>query len=100
MKFGGIISEIFGEYTEKVYLSTRYKKTITMIADKIEYIIMLIKLFAKRFGLSYMQAFQYISLHEGIEYAEKHYNILHTLSFDDQVDGLAAFCHKKGGALI
>ena len=28
-----------------------------MIADKIEYIIMLIKLFARHFGLSYMQAF-------------------------------------------
>ena len=73
---------------------------ITMISDKIEYIIMLIKLFAKHFGLSYMQAFRYISLHDGIEYAEKHYNILHTLSFEDQVAGLAAFCHKKGGLLI
>ena len=53
-----------------------------MVADKIEYIIMLIKLFAKHFGLSYMQAFRYVSLHDGIEYAEKHYNILHTLPSD------------------
>ena len=70
-----------------------------MIADKIEYIIMLIKLFARHFGLSYMQAFRYVSLHDGIEYAERHYNILHTLSFEEQVEGLAAFCHKKGGLL-
>ncbi len=70
-----------------------------MIADKIEYIIMLIKLFVRHFGLSYMQAFRYVSLHDGIEYAERHYNILHTLSFEEQVEGLAAFCRKKGGLL-
>lgn len=46
-----------------------------MVADKIEYIIMLIKLFAKHFGLSYMQAFRYVSLHDGIEYTEKHYTL-------------------------
>ena len=71
-----------------------------MIRDKIEYIIMLVKLFAQHFGLSYLQAFRYISLLGGIESVEKHYDILHTLSFDDQVEGLAAFCHKKGGMLV
>lgn len=71
-----------------------------MISDKIEYIIMLIKLFAKHFGLSYREAYRYISIHEGIEYAETHYNVLHTLSFEDQVEGLAAYCHQKGGSLI
>ena len=44
-------------------------------------------------------AFRYVSLHDGIEYAERHYNILHTLSFEEQVEGLAAFCRKKGGLL-
>lgn len=83
-----------------VILRMNLYNIITMIADKIEYIIMLIKLFAKHFGLTYMQAFRYVSLHDGIEYAEKYYNILHTLSFEDQVEGLAAFCHKKGGLLI
>ena len=71
-----------------------------MIADKIEYIIMLVKLFARRFGLSYMQAFRYVCLHDGIEYAERHYNILHMLTFEDQVDALAAYCHRKGGLLV
>ena len=70
-----------------------------MVADKIEYIIMLVKLFAHHFGLSYMQAFRYICMHDGIEYAERHYGVLHTLSFDEQVEGLAAFCRQKGGRL-
>lgn len=71
-----------------------------MIADKIEHIIMLVKLFARRFELSYMQAFHYVCLHDGIEFAERHYNILHTLTFEDQVDALAAYCHRKGGLLV
>ena len=71
-----------------------------MVSAKIEYIIMLIKLFARHFGLSFQQAYRYVSIHQGIEYAEQHYNVLHTLSFEDQVEGLATHCHKKGGALI
>ena len=71
-----------------------------MVSSKIEYIIMLIKLFARHFGLSFQQAYRYVSIHQGIEYAEQHYNVLHTLSFEDQVEGLATYCHKKGGALI
>ena len=61
---------------------------------------MLIKLFARHFGLSFQQAYRYVSIHQGIEYAEQHYNVLHTLSFEDQVEGLATYCHKKGGTLI
>lgn len=71
-----------------------------MVSSKIEYIIMLIKLFARHFGLSFQQAYRYVSIHQGIEYAEQHYNVLHTLSFEDQVEGLATYCHKKGGTLI
>lgn len=71
-----------------------------MVSAKIEYIIRLIKLFARHFGLSFQQAYRYVSIHQGIEYAEQHYNVLHTLSFEDQVEGLATYCHKKGGALI
>ena len=71
-----------------------------MVSAKIEYIIMLIKLFARHFGLSFQQAYRYVSIHQGIEDAEQHYNVLHTLSFEDQVEGLATYCHKKGGTLI
>ena len=71
-----------------------------MIADKIEYIVMLVKLFARRFELSYMQAFRYVCLHDGIEFAVRHYNILHTLTFEDQVDALASYCHRKRGLLV
>ena len=37
-----------------------------MVSAKIEYIIMLIKLFARHFGLSFQQAYRYVSIHQGI----------------------------------
>ena len=33
----------------------------------------------------------------GVEMFEENYDILHTLSFSDMVDGMAAFCRRKGG---
>ena len=60
---------------------------------------MLLKLFARRYGLSGQQAYSYISQHNGVEYVEQHYNILHTLSFTDMVDSLTAFCRRNGGEL-
>lgn len=70
-----------------------------LIKEKIEFFLMLLKLFAQQYGLSNRQAYAYISEHNGVEYVEKHYNILHTLSFPDMVESLAAYCKKNGGNL-
>ena len=42
-----------------------------MVSDKIEYIIMLVKLFARHYGLTFLQAYHYVSQYGGIEYAER-----------------------------
>ena len=38
------------------------------------------------------------------EFAAKHtnrfYDVEHTFSFEDVVDDLTAYCHRKGGALV
>lgn len=70
-----------------------------MVKEKIEYIMMLIQLFARQHGLTFAQAYRYISRYHGIEYAEENYNILHTLSFAEQVEGLTSYCHNRGGKL-
>jgi len=71
-----------------------------MFEEKIDYILMLVRLFARHFGLSFLEAYRYISRYDGVEYSERHYDILHTLSFADQVEGLASFCHSRGGELM
>lgn len=67
--------------------------------DVFEYIIALINEFAKRFGLTEQQAYRYIHIHKGITFIEENYNAIHTLSFDDAVDGVAMYCKRNGGEL-
>ena len=67
--------------------------------DIIEYIIALINEFSKRYGLTEKQAYRYIRIHKGIAFIEEHYDIMHTLSFEDAVDGVALYCRKSGGIL-
>lgn len=66
---------------------------------KIDFLVALIAEFAKRFGLSSKEAYRYISRYGGVQMFFNHYDILHTLSFRDMVDGMAAFCQRHGGQL-
>ena len=69
------------------------------IRDIIEYIIALVNEFAKRFGLTEKQAYRYIRVHKGIAFIEENYGVIHTLSFEDAVDGVALYCRRTGGEL-
>lgn len=71
-----------------------------LLKDKVEYIVALVNEFAKRFGLTDVQAYRYISRFHGIDLIDQHYNIMHTLDFKDTVDSLASYCNRQGGALI
>ena len=67
--------------------------------DIFEYLIALINEFARKFGLSDKQAFNYINRHQGIDFVVKNYGILHTLDFDEAVDSVAQYCRRTGGEL-
>ena len=69
------------------------------IRDIIEYIIALVNEFAKRFGLTEMQAYRYIRMHKGVAFLEQNYGIIHTLDFSEAVDSVALYCRKNGGKL-
>ena len=70
------------------------------VKDKVEYIIALINEFAKRFRLTDVQAYRYVAHYKGIDMIDEHYNIMHTLDFDEMVNSLAIYCNRQGGALI
>lgn len=65
--------------------------------DIIEYIIAFISEFADKFGMTEPQAFNYIQQNKGISFIEKHYNVIHTLSFADAVENVALYCRRMGG---
>lgn len=71
------------------------KRTMNII----EYTIALVNEFAKRFGLSESDSFHYIDRYNGLALVEQCYDIMHTLSFADSVDGMASYCRRQGGML-
>lgn len=67
--------------------------------DKIEYTIMLVKLFAAQYQLTPVQAYRYISRFNGMAFIERNYGIMHTLSFQDMVQSVSDYCKRQGGLL-
>jgi len=70
-----------------------------MVKDKIEYIVMLIAEFAKRYKITSQEAFRYLMKYRAIELCDAHYGIMHTLSLDDNIDSMTIYCRRNGGTL-
>ena len=47
-----------------------------------------------------MQAYRYLERFKGLDFVDKFYEVEHTFSFEDVIEDLTAYCHRKGGALI
>lgn len=67
--------------------------------DKIEYMVALVAEFAKRYQLTDAQAARYMSRWGAIELCEKHYGIMHTLPWSDNIESIATYCRRQGGTL-
>ena len=48
--------------------------------DKLEWTLIFVSEFGKRFGLSLKQAFNYLSRYQGIAFVDSHYDYVHTQS--------------------
>ena len=70
-----------------------------MASDKAQYIVALIAEFAAHYGLTTVQAVQYLSSHKALELYDRQYGYLHTQSFASNVRDLSAFCRRMGGSL-
>lgn len=69
------------------------------IKDKVEYIIAVISEFASAHSLNTAQAYRYLERFKGIDFVTRFYNVEHTLPFEDVIEDLTSYCHRKGGAL-
>lgn len=67
--------------------------------NTLEFLVALVTEFATHLGISQDVAYNYIREYRGLEYYFKHYNILHTLSFEDNVEDLLQVCANNGGQL-
>ena len=70
------------------------------IKDKIEWTIIFVWEFGRKYGLTMKQAFNYLSRFKGIDFIDRHYAYVHTQSFASMVDDIAEYCHRHGGTLM
>lgn len=66
---------------------------------KINYIVACVNQFADNTNLGVQQAFRYLYNYKGIEFLKDHYDIEHTLSFEDTIEDLKIICQKNGGMI-
>ena len=69
------------------------------VIDKIEYLILRVSEFAARSNVSEVQAYRYLSQYGVLALCDKHYNIRHTFSVEDNMQTLQSYCQRKGGTL-
>lgn len=69
------------------------------LLDKVEYLVLLIAEFAVRSKVTEAQAYRYLSQHGALALCDKHYNIMHTLSVEENIETLQSYCRRKGGTL-
>lgn len=69
------------------------------INDKLEWTMILIYEFARKYGLSMKQAFNYLSRFKGIDFIDAHYGYAHTQSFACMVEDISTLCRRNGGKL-
>ncbi len=67
--------------------------------DKLDWTMVFIYEFGKRFGLTVKQSFNYLSRFKGIDFIDKHYGYVHTQSFESMIDDIAMLCRRMGGQL-
>ena len=69
------------------------------VKDISEYIVTLIAAFARRYNMTDAEAYRYLSRYGAVKVAHDFYDVMHTQPFDDMVQSMASYCHRKGGEL-
>ena len=70
-----------------------------MASDKAHYVAALIAEFAEHYGLTTIQAVEYLSRYKALELYDRQYGFLHTQSFASNIRDISAYCRRMGGTL-
>lgn len=65
----------------------------------LRFTIALVAEFARAYGITQKQAYNYLVRFKGMSHLNEFYNVLHTQSFEDNVEVLAEVCYNNGGQL-
>ena len=64
--------------------------------NKLNFTVALIAEFAATYQI---QAFNYLNRFKGLVFLQKHYEVMHTQSFEDSIEALSMVCRRNGGQL-
>ena len=70
-----------------------------LMIDKIEYLVLLVAEFAAHSRVSEAMAYRYLSRYGALTLCDKHYNVMHTLSVEENIQALKEYCQRRGGNL-
>lgn len=70
------------------------------ISDKLEWTVIFILEFGRRYGLNMKQSFNYLSRYKGIDFIDRNYGYVHTQSFSSVIDDISEYCARHGGTLV
>ncbi len=65
----------------------------------INFTVVCVNEFARKYNLSAKEAFQYLFQFKGIEFIKENYEVEHTLSFDTILEDIEVLCKRNGGML-
>lgn len=66
---------------------------------KINYIMLFISEFAKKFELTEKQAFNYLDRYKGLAFVNRFYNVIHTFDFEYAINDVREVCQANGGKI-
>ena len=67
--------------------------------NKLNITVALIAEFAATYQIKQKQAFNYLNRFKGLVFLQKHYEVMHTQSFEDSIEALSMVCRRNGGQL-
>lgn len=80
-------------------ITDKFAGMATLTLNTIEYLILIVSEFAQENQISEVEAYRYLNMYGAMQLCEKHYDIMHTLSVEENVDSLKDYCRRKGGSL-
>ena len=78
---------------------SKQQKNMYTNREKIEWTLIFVYEFGRRYGLTTKQAFNYLKRYKGIDFVDRHYDYVHTQSFESMINDISEYCRLKGGML-
>lgn len=75
----------------------RQEDTLSELKKRINYMVVCVNEFAKKYKITAKEAFQYLDKFKGILFLKEHYDIEHTLSLEEAIEDLSRVCRGNGG---